>query len=78
MDNYKQLKKRKWIIKDGNKETIVEGLTERGVLGVYYKVGRFGLGKDWQFTKLKTGWIIAADASEKPFYRRKIKLKEIV
>lgn len=78
MDENKVFKKRKWIIKDGDKETIVEGLTERGVLGVYYKVGRFGLGKEWQFTKLKTGWIIAADAAERKFSRRKIKLKEIV
>ena len=76
-DDNKKYTKKKWLINDGGKETIIEGLTEWGVLGVYFKVGRFGLGKEWQFTKLKNGWTIAADASERTFSRRKIKLKEI-
>lgn len=70
------MQKKQWIIDDGGKETIIEALTERGALGIYYKVGRFGLGREWQFTRLKNGWILAADASERSFSRRKIKLKE--
>ena len=71
------MKKKQWLINDGNKETIIEALTERGALGIYYKLGRFGLGREWQFTKMNNGWTLAADGAERKFSRRKIKLKEI-
>jgi len=70
--------KKRWLINDGGKETEIEALTMWGALGIYYKVGRFGLGKEWQFTEMNTGWILAADGAERKFSRRKIKLREIL
>ena len=71
------MKKKKWLINDSGKETIVESLTMWGALGRYYTGDRFGLTKEWQFTTTKTGWILASDGSDRNFCRKKIKLKEI-
>ena len=67
-----------YIVLDRNgKECIVEGRCPTEALGIFLKRGRFGLGKEWVFTRQHNGWIIASNKAAKNLERTYHKLREV-